>query len=203
MAGMHPEDVDLLAYVEDELDSARAGEIADHARTCAACAGQLRELQTARDALRASPVLHLPAERRDRLVAQLPAPRGMRRATPRRLFALVAALVAVAALLAVVATQQNGPRLGGQAEDEAAEQTPPPAGEAERDAGPPGAALESAAPVAEVEGPPSRVVDFLEERGYAARVVDGSVEVRAKSRAAVAGLLNRRFASGDVQVYVR
>ena len=203
MAGMHPEDVDLLAYVEDELDSARAGEIADHARTCAACASQVRELEAARDALRASPVLRLPAERRDHLVRELPTPAHTRRATPRRLFALVAALVAVAALLAVVATQQNGPRLGGQAEEEAVEQTPPQTGEAERDAGPPGAALEAAAPVAEVEGPPSRVVDFLEERGYAASVVDGSVVVRTKRRAAVGGLLKRRFASGDVQVYVR
>ncbi len=208
MAGAHPEDLELLAYVEDELDSARAREVADHARTCAACATQVRELETARDALRGAPVLRLPAERRDRLVAELPAPRDVRRATPRRLLALLAALVAVAALLAVVATQENGPTVGGQAEEAAeqapAEQAPPQTGEGERsdDRGAPEAAA-GQAPLAEVEAQPARVADFLRERGYDARVVDGSVEVRTKRPAGVQRLLNRRFARGDVAVYVR
>jgi anti-sigma factor RsiW len=203
MAGTHPEELELLAYVEEELDSARAREIADHTRTCPACAGQVRELETARDALRAAPALHLPSDRRDRLVAELPAPARKPRATPRRLLALLAALVAVAALLAVVATQENGPTVGGQAE-EAAEQAPPQTGEAERsdDRGTPEAAA-GQAPLAEVEAQPSRVVDFLRERGFDARVVDGSVEVRTKRPAGVQRLLNRRFARGDVAIYVR
>jgi len=204
MAGAHPEEVELLAYVEEELDSVRAREIADHTRTCAACAGQVRELETARDALRGAPVLRLPAERRDRLVTQLPAREGFPRATPRRLLALLAALVAVAGLLAVVATQEGTrPMAGGQAE-EAAEQAPPQTGEEDRSVAP-GApeAAAGQAPLAQVEPPPSRVADFLRERGYDARVVDGSVEVRTKRPTAVQRLLNRRFARGDVAVYVR
>ena len=202
MAGAHPEDVELLGYVEDELDSARTREIADHTRTCTACATQVLELEIARDAVRGAPVLRLPPGRRDRLVAELPAPRGVRRAGPRRLLALVAALVTVAAVLAVVATQ-NGPTVGGQGE-EAAEQASPQTDDAQRDTETRRAeAAAGQATVAQVEAPPSRVVDFLRERGYDARVVDGSVEVRTKRPAAVRGLLNRRFARGDVQVYVR
>jgi anti-sigma factor RsiW len=208
MAGAHPDELELLAYVEEELDRARAGTIRDHTATCAACARQVRELETARDALRAAPDLRLPAERRERLVAELPAPARTPRATPRRLLALVAALIAVAALLAVVAARENGRTVGGQAE-RAAEQAPPQTSEAERgeagrseDAGAPEAAAGKAL-LAEVEAPPSRVADFLRERGYEARVVDGSVEVQTKRPAAVQRLLNRRFARGDVSVYVR
>jgi anti-sigma factor RsiW len=206
MPGAHPDELELLAYVEEELDSARARAIADHTAACAICARQVRELETARDALRAAPDLRLPAERRDRLVAELPAPGRTPRATPRRLLALVAALVAVAALLAVVA-RENGPTVGGQAE-RAAEQAPPQTteaerGEAERSEDTGAEAAAGKALLAEVEAPPARVADFLRERGYEARVVDGSVEVRTKRPDTVQRLLNRRFARGDVSVYVR
>ena len=203
MAQSHPGDTELLAYAEDELDSPRRGEVAGHVRTCAACAGQVRELVAAREALRASPVLRLPTERRARVLAQLPPP-GRAPRPRRRLLALVGALLAVAALLAIVATQENGPPVGGQAE-ESAERAGPQAGGAERsgDADAPEAAAGQAAPLAQVEAPPSRVADFLRERGYEARVVDGAVEVRTRRPAAVRRLLNRRFARGGVAVYVR
>ena len=212
MAGPHPEDVELLAYVDEELDSARAGEITAHMRTCATCASQVRDLATARDALRAAPLLHLRAERRSRIIAGLPAPAHPPRARPRRLLALVIVLLAVAAVLAVVAAQENGPTVGGEAE-RAAEQAPTQTAETERDetgeagrADPraaPEAALSGAPPVARVDAPAARVANFLREQGYDARVVGRSVEVRTRRRAAVQRLLTGRFARGDVAVYVR
>jgi hypothetical protein len=220
MAGPHPEDVELLAYVDEELDSARAGEITAHMRTCATCASQVRDLATARDALRAAPLLHLRAERRSRIIAGLPAPAHPPRARPRRLLALVIVLLAVAAVLAVVAAQENGPTVGGEAE-RAAEQAPTQTAETERDetgeagraetgeagrADPraaPEAALTGAPPVARVDAPAARVANFLREQGYDARVVGRSVEVRTRRRAAVQRLLTGRFARGDVAVYVR
>jgi anti-sigma factor RsiW len=204
MAGAHPEDFELLAYVEEELGAARAREIAEHAESCAVCTRQIGELETARNALRAAPALRLPVERRDRLVAELPARARTPRAAPRRLFALAAALLAVAALLAIVATQENGPSVGGEAE-QAAEQSRPETGTPERgaDTGAPEAAAGKEQPLAQVEGPPSRVAAFLRERGYEARIVDGTVEVRTKRRAPVRRLLSERFARGDVRVYVR
>jgi hypothetical protein len=220
MAGTHPEDVDLLAYVDEELDSARAGEIAAHMRTCATCASQVRDLAAARDALRAAPFLHLPAKRRSRIMAGLPAPDQPVRARPRRLLALVAVLLAVAAVLAVVAAQENGPTVGGEAE-RAAERAPTQTGDGGRadtgesgraDTGEAGrgdhraapeAALSGAPPVARVDAPPTRVANFLREQGYDARVVGRSVEVRTRRRTAVQRLLTGRFARGDVAVYVR
>jgi anti-sigma factor RsiW len=204
MAGAHPEDFELLAYVEEELGAARAREIAEHAESCAVCTRQIGELETARNALRAAPALRLPVERRDRLVAELPASAGRPRAAPRRLLVLAAALAAVAALLAVVATQENGPGVGGEAE-QAAEQPQPATGAPERstDTTAPEAAAGKERPLAQVEGPPSRVAEFLRGRGYDARIVDGSVEVRAKRRAPVRRLLSGRFPRGDVGVYVR
>ena len=220
MAGTHPEDVELLAYVDEDLDAARTGEIAAHMRTCATCASQVRDLAAARDALRAAPLLHLPAKRRSRIMAGLPAPDQPARPRSRRLLALVTVLLAAAAVLAVVAAQENGPTVGGEAE-RAAEQAPSQTGETGRD-GPgdtgragtgeagradqraaPEAALSGAPPVARVDAPPNRVAKFLREQGYDARVVGRSVEVRTKRRTAVKRLLTGRFARGDVAVYVR
>ena len=206
MAGTHPEELDLLAYVDEELDAARAREIAEHVGACATCAGQVRALAAGRDALRGAPALELPAHRRGRVLAELPAREPAPRRAPRRLLALVAALLAVAALAAVVATQElappgGGDDAGGRAEEAA--QPAPPAGEGERaDTTAPDAAA-AQAPLAEVEGPPSRVADFLRERGYRVRVVDGQVEVRTNRPAAVERLLTKRFARGDVLVYAK
>jgi len=220
MAGTHPEDVELLAYVDEELASARADEIAAHMRTCATCASQVRDLAAARDALHASPLLHLPAERRGRIMVGLPAPDRPGRARPRRLLALVTVLLVVAAVLAVVAAQENGPTVGGEAE-RAAEQAPTQTAETGRDetgeAGrgetggsgraddraSPEAALSGAPPVARVAGAPTRVAEFLRGQGYDARAVGRSVEVRTRRRAAIRRLLTGRFARGDVAVYVR
>ena len=203
MAQAHPEEADLLAYVEEELDPIRRSQLAEHVGACPLCAGRVRELETARDALRASPLLRLPAERRAGLVERVSAPARARRAR-RPLVALVGALVAIAALLAVVATQENGPTVAGRGED-AAEEAAPQTGEAERsdDAGGSQAASGRAAPVARVKAPPSRVAELLRARGYDARVVDGAVEVRTTRPAAVRRLVTGRFGRGGVVVYVR
>ena len=206
MAGNLPEELDLLAYIEDELDAARKRDVAEHVRGCAACARQVRELETARDALRGAPALELPADRRGRVLAELPARARAPRPARRRMLALVAALLAVAALVAVVATQEGAPPIGGGGEDQAAEQAPSAgqdetAAEERADTAPEAAAAQ--APLAEVQGPPARVADFLRERGYRAQVVDGAVEVETNRPAAVQRLLVKRFARGEVVVYVR
>ena len=190
MGDTHPDELDLLSYVEDDLPEATRRDVAEHAAACGDCRARLRELGTAREALRASRPLALPAHRRERLLRELEAREGRRRsggAFPRLAGARAALAVAVG-LVAAVATLDGGGEEAGEG-GEAAREAPLEA-QAERKSGGRGGAgggggkddLElTAAPLAEVEGPARRVAARLRERGHEARVRDGEVIVSLRA----------------------
>ena len=72
MAGMHPEELELLAYLEGELDDPRRGQVASHLETCDRCAHELRAVEAGSAALRSAPLLELSPERRDAMLTRLP-----------------------------------------------------------------------------------------------------------------------------------
>jgi hypothetical protein len=206
MDGAHPNELDLLAYVEEDLPDARKPALAEHIAGCQACADSVRRLEAARHALRSAPLLELPAGSRAAVLAGLPA-----RAPKRRLRwrpAVVAPALAAAAVLAVMTgvflTAGNGREQG-----EAAQVSPETAAQAtsEADAGAEAGgaseddkrALSSA--LRPVQGPPSEVALFLRRQGFDARVVDSTIRVRNADPDAVMRALADR-PDGPVRVEV-
>jgi hypothetical protein len=224
METKHPADVDLLAYVDEELPGARRSELADHLATCEACAETIDRLHAGRDALRAAPLMKLPPTMRERVSMTLDR-FGPERAPPvRRTYVsplrLVTVLAAVAVALALVVTiadlagDGGGEReAGGDATAQAERERPGEAG----GASPPetGAAAESAedeaaaagatralADVGRVAGPPRAVAAALRRRGLHADAEGPRlVVVRGASEADVRAALSGRPA-GRVRVAV-
>ena len=151
MAGNHPNDIELLEYVEGDLDERAAATVREHLAACETCAGEVARLQQASAALQATPLLELPADRQQQILASLPAQerehhrmRGL--FTRRRVLAVLApAAVAAAIVVAVVS-------LDGTGADEEAAAPPPSVLQAEAapaepaPAGPPASAAAEAAP---------------------------------------------------------
>lgn len=218
MAGMHPEELELLAYLEGELDDPRRGQVASHLETCDHCAQELRAVEAGRAALRSAPMLELPQERLEALLTRLPS----RAATPpgliRRVLPVAAALAAVAALAGgafVLGTSGGGDdESSGVAQDEASSAG---GGAAEGAAttggstpeGQKGTATdhsEGLAPtalrVARVAGSPASVARRLRSEGFNARAVNGTVIVRSATAAEVRKALET-LDTGPVRVLVR
>jgi len=210
MAERHPDEFQLLSYVEEELATDARQEVAEHLVACRSCAEHVRRLETGRTALRASPPLELSDERRARMLAALPERREPRsfKGPLKRVLVIAAPVAATAALIGVVVV--NGPYGGDDAGDagEAAQ-----AEEAGGDEG--GAEMEQstgasdqAAPLVEgtlvrkVAGPASAVVDLLAAEGIDAEAnADGSVTAHGTA-AEVRAALERR-PGGIVAVYVK
>ena len=124
MAEKHPNEIELLSFVEEDLGADARRDVAEHLVACRTCADQIRRLETGREALRSAPSLELPDERRDQILASLPEqPDPWRRFRPVKralvIAAPVAATAAVAALFVVGVTQLD---LGG--DDDAGEASP-------------------------------------------------------------------------------
>jgi anti-sigma factor RsiW len=212
MADNHPAELDLLAYTEDELAAYEREALEGHLAACAACAEQVRLLATARDALRAAPLLELPEERRRETIASLPD-----RSDPWKLFRrlrrplLVAAPVAAAAALVTVVVVSGLPSGGGGGDndeaaevaalEESAEDRAGDAGEAEEGASAPMAQAALGELVTSVAGPPADVVRALADEGIEAEIVDGAVVADARAADVRSALAGR--AGGPVDVYVR
>jgi anti-sigma factor RsiW len=205
MDGAHPNDVDLLAYVEEDLPDPRKAAVAEHVAGCQECADSVRRLEIARQVLRSAPLLEMPAESRAAVLAGLPARAPKRR--PRWRPAVVAPALAAAAVLAVVTgvvltvDWSDGQQEAGGVAPSPAEQATTEA-EAEADteaAGGEDRALSSA--IRSVEGPPREVALFLRRQGFDARVVDSTVRVRNADPDAVMRALADR-PSGPVRVEV-
>ena len=207
MDGAHPQQLDLLAYVEDELPAERRVSVAEHVAGCQACADDVRQLEAARHVLRSAPLLELPEERRSAVLAGLPErPTRRRRAWRPRIVAPALATAAVAAFVAgiVLTVDWNG---GGSeeaadsaaptmAQEESGGQTQPPEAAAGENRT---SALDA---VLSVEGPPGEVARFLRSQGFDARVVDSTVQVRrAKASVVMRALADRP--AGPVVVVVR
>jgi hypothetical protein len=218
MAGMHPEELELLAYLEGELDDPRRGQVASHLETCDRCAHELRAVEAGRAALRSAPMLELSAGRLETLLTPLPS----RATTPpgliRRVLPVAAALAAVAALAGgafVLGTSGGGDDegAGGLAQDEASsagggvEGAGSTTGES-GDKGQEGSATStfksepSYLRAARVAGSPASVARRLRRDGFDARAVNGKVIVRGATEAEVRKALEQ-FDPGPVRVLVR
>jgi anti-sigma factor RsiW len=208
MAEKHPDELALLAYVEDDGSAEERAAVADHLGACAACAESVRLLEAGRAALRAAPLLELPDERREAILAALPERRDPWRIfRPARRSLVVAAPVAAAAALVLVFVLAGVPGGGGDREESAAvaeegggqdaelEQAQEDAAGAAPSSAPEGTLLRS------VEGPAREVVRLLEEAGIPAEVVGGRVVATGAERDVRAALEGRP--AGGVDVYVR
>ena len=208
MDGAHPDELDLLAFVEEELPEPSKGAVAEHVAACAVCAESVRRLETARSALRSAPLLELPGERRAAALAALPE-RSVRRGwswRPRLVAPVLAGAAVAAIVVGVVLTGDFDREDGGEAAQVATVSE-----EAGEDAG--GEAAPETAPattdmralsgdaVASVEGPPQEVARLLRRQGFDSRVVDSGVEVRDAEREEVRRALVGRPA-GPVPVVV-
>lgn len=208
MQGAHPNDVELLEYVEGELDESAAAGIRAHVSACEDCARELAETERARKVLHTSPPLRLPDGRLSAMLASLPRQepreRDVRSFIESRRRLLLVATPAAAALVAVViafAVSPGGGDESGEAGEAVAAQTA--AAEAGADesiqATPP---LEAGvAPVVRVQGPPRAIVRFLRAEGFTARREGGQViVVGARPQQIRQALADRP--RGDVPVFV-
>jgi hypothetical protein len=197
VTGTHPEEVDLFDYVEGDLARDRRAELEVHLASCATCAEQVALVQSGKDALRESQLLHLPPARREAISTSLPAQRrALGRGpgvSPRRLLAFLTPVAAVAALVVVLVSsgvfETNGDEQGGSAAGATSQL------QREDQAG----GAEAASPVMKVAGPATTVADELRRKGIRARVVGNSVEVRGATRAEVRKALENRGA-GRIEV---
>jgi hypothetical protein len=211
MAEKHPDELELLSYVEEELDDPARWEVAEHLVACRACADQVRRLETGRNALQTTPLLELPDARRVQILSALP-----ERADRWRLFKpvkralVIAAPVAGAAALVgvfVLAGTQLG---GGGGDDDEAGGDAGGAGVtaiegADEESGQAAQAPFNAAkatPVRLVQGPATEVVRILENEGITAEIVDSRTVVADARAGEVRAALAER-SSGGVGVYVR
>jgi anti-sigma factor RsiW len=208
MADKHPDELELLSYVEEELPADARRDVVEHLVACRACAESVRRLEAGRDALRASPLLELPEERRRDVLAGLPERRDpWRPFRPVRRAILVAAPVAAVAAFVgvfVFAAVQGGDEADSDAGEAA--QVEDAGGGAE--AGSAQDADTSVQPlraqgdlVRSVAGPPAQIVRVLRREGISAQVVEGAVVADARAGEVETALAGRP--AGPVEVYVR
>jgi anti-sigma factor RsiW len=198
VTGTHPEELDLFDYVEGDLARDRRVELEVHLASCATCAEQVALVQSGKDALRESQLLHLPPALREAISTSLPAQRralGRGPAlSPRRLLAFLTPVAAVAALVVVLVSsgvfETNSNDDAGSAAAGATSQL-----QTEDQAG----GAEAGARVMKVAGPAVTVADELRRKGFRARAVGNSVEVRDATRAEVQKALENR-GTGRVEV---
>jgi anti-sigma factor RsiW len=214
MAERHPEELDLLAYVEEELSSDERQEVVEHLVACRSCSDHVRRLEAGREALRSVPQLELSDEAHQRILTALPVRQAPRRSwTPLRRVLVVAAPVAAAAALVggfvAVGTLGGG---GGDNEEGAAVQEGAAdmgaSGGEERSSAEGGATvvqgaqeLSSANLVRSVQGPPGEIVVALGNSGITAAIQQGAVVADASAAAVREALAGRP--DGTVPVYVK
>jgi hypothetical protein len=214
MAERHPEELDLLAYVEEELSSDERQEVVEHLVACRSCSDHVRRLEAGREALRSAPQLELSDEAHQRILTALPARQAPRRSwTPLRRVLVVAAPVAAAAALvggfvAVgtlsgggdneegAAAQEGAADMGGEAAQapSAAEGGTPTVVTGAR-------ALSDDNLVRQVQGPPGEIVVVLGNSGITAAIQQGAVVADASAAAVREALAGRP--DGTVPVYVK
>jgi Putative zinc-finger len=209
MTEKHPDQLELLAYVEEELDPGPHRKLAEHLAACPSCAEQVRRLETGREALRTAPLLDLSDDRKQTILWSLPdRPDRWAFFRPVKRALVVAAPVAGAAVLIGVFVLA-GTQLGGGGDDdseggEAAQVADEGAGQTSEDR--PEA---ESAPLADeptflrrVQGPAAAVVRVLEGEGIPAEIdAQGRVIAEARPGEVRAALSGRP--PGDVPVYVR
>jgi hypothetical protein len=214
MAERHPEELDLLAYVEEELSSDERQEVVEHLVACRSCSDHVRRLEAGREALRSAPQLELSDEAHQRILTALPARQAPRRSwTSLRRVLVVAAPVAAAAALvggfvAVGTLSGGGDNEEGAAAQEGAADMGGEAAQAPSAAegGTPTVVTEARALsddnlVRQVQGPPGEIVVVLGNSGITAAIQQGAVVADASAAAVREALAGRP--DGTVPVYVK
>jgi hypothetical protein len=211
MAEKHPDELELLSYVEEDLDDPVRRDVAEHLVACRTCADQIRRLHAGRDALQAAPLLELPDARRAELLSALPerADRWRVLRPVKRALVVAAPVAAAAAVVGVVIV--GGMQLDGGGDDDAGDAGG--AGEAadtsmvqgDTRAAQPEASplnLDDATLVVRVQGPAAEVVLILENEGLPAEIPSARVVVADARAGEVLAALSGR-PRGNVTVYVR
>jgi anti-sigma factor RsiW len=207
VTGMHPDDVDLFDYVEDDLPQRRRAELEVHLASCARCAEQVARVHAGRDALREAQFLKLSQRGRDAIFVDLP-PQPIERR--RRRWPSLKQVAAVAApLAALVAIAVALPTLRGNGDEDAASgaaQGPASPTTAAEAGGGGGQEPEEDRAATKVQllfagGPAADVASTLRAQGLDAEVVRNHVEVRGATRADVRRALQRRR-EGSVRIVI-
>jgi anti-sigma factor RsiW len=198
VAEMHPHDIELFEYVEDELPQARREEIAAHLATCGVCAAQVELAAAGREALRGTELLELPEDRREAILRNLPAPERVvgegRAFSPKLVLAGLTALLLLAAVIGVLVNSNpnSGDESSAGAAAEAAGQT---SGGGKTDSSQVRASLFAI-------GPAAAVADDLRKKGFKASLQKDRVVVRGATEEQVREALADR-GPGDVEVVVK
>jgi anti-sigma factor RsiW len=197
VTGMHPDDVDLFDYVEDDLPQRRRAELEVHLASCARCAEQVARVHAGRDALREAQVLKLSQRGRDAIFVDLPPqPRARRRrrwSSVKQVAAVAAPLAALVAVVVALATL--GGNGGDQSEAGGAAQPASPTAAVEAGGGGQDAPEEDSAAKRAflfADGSANALVAELRGKGFDAEAVGDHVEVRNATRAEVRQALERR-----------
>jgi anti-sigma factor RsiW len=195
----HPDETQLLGYVEEELPASERGLVAQHVGVCSECWARVQELETAREALHASTPLELPRERRERIFEVLREASARRTyVSPMRLVTVLAPVALVLVIVGAIASLDGGGDdvSGGGGGGAALEES----GGDDAGGGATTSALEAhRVLVRRVAGPPARVAELLRRRGYDAIVEGNAVIVGDAPR--VNQALNDQ-PGGNVRVYV-
>lgn len=207
MAEKHPDELELLSFVEGDLHEGPRLQLSEHLVACRSCADQVRRLEAGRSALRAAPVLELPADRREEIIASLPERRDPWRLfrPAKRVLVIAAPVAAAAALVGVLVL--GGTQIGGGDDEEAGEAASDASAQEQAEGGQDEAAPEAstalgATLVRTVEGPPAAIVRLLEKKGITASIEpSGAVVAEGRAGDVRAALAGRP--GGDVAVYVR
>jgi anti-sigma factor RsiW len=173
VSGAHPDEIQLLDYVEGDLDHAARDVVEAHTAECAECAQQIRLLEAGREALRGAPMLAAPRFRPG--LPERPARRPSFRLG--RLVAVLSPVAVVAGAVAIFVLTE--PNEGGEDEQGAravAAETAADSAEGGAEEAAPNQAF-STATVRSVAGPARDVVRTLQAKGFEARRVDDRVEV--------------------------
>lgn len=207
VTGMHPDDVDLFDYVEDDLSQRRRAELEVHLASCARCAEQVASVRVGRDALRKAQFLKLSQRGRDAILVDLPSqPRSRRRRWP-SLKQVAAVAAPVAALVAVVVALSTLDGNGGdQSEAGGAAEPASPTAAAEAGGGGGGGEETAQDRATKVQllfaaGPADDVASTLRSQGFDAEVIRNHVEVRGTTRAEVRRALQGRR-DGGVRIVI-
>jgi anti-sigma factor RsiW len=198
VTGIHPDEIDLFDYVEGDLPPDRVAVLEVHLASCADCAEHVARVVAGREALHKARFLELPARRREGMFARLPEQPRTRRMRPgylpKRMLAILAPLVAVAAVIAVLANTN-----GGSGNEQAGEAGGGVTSRATDQAG--GGGVEAVPAPFTVAGSADTVAAELRSKGLDARVVRNHVEVHDATRSKVSRALGRRR-EGPVEIVI-
>jgi anti-sigma factor RsiW len=208
MAGEHPSELTLLAYVEGELEGDERASVEAHLTVCESCAADVALARQGREAVRATPLLELPGETRERMLAALPPQRAEWRASGRRWLAVAAPVAAGLALVGGIATLAvvdggGGDGAGGDAA-QAVEESAEGGGAATEDAGADtggGIPAPSSSALKSVAAEPRELARELRRQGFEARVERRTVVVRTSKVDELERLLED-YPTGAVRVRV-